>query len=187
MKIPIRLFGDTTLRKKCKEIDSNYPNLKKLIEDMFETMYGAQGVGLAAPQIGLDIRIFIADSSPMAEDEDFEAIKDELKNFKKVFINAKIIEETGEVWKFTEGCLSIPTIREDVSRKDTVTIEYFDENFVKHTETYKDIRARIIQHEYDHIEGKLFIDYLSVLKKKLLNKKLTNITKGLVETDYKVK
>ena len=187
MKIPIRLYGDPVLRKITKEIPRDYPNLEKLIDDMFETMYAAQGVGLAAPQIGLPIRLFIVDAYPLSDDKEFKNISDELKSFKKVFINPTILSEEGETWKFSEGCLSIPGIREDISRQEKITIEYLDENFISYTETFSDIRARIIQHEYDHIEGKLFTDYLSMLKKKLLNKKLTNISKGIVETDYKVK
>jgi peptide deformylase len=135
----------------------------------------------------LDIRLFVIDVSPLAEDEDYEDIKDELTEFKKVFINAKILEESGEEWKFNEGCLSIPDVREDVKRKDTIIIEYYDENFVKHTETFSDIRARVIQHEYDHIEGILFTDHLSALKKKLVKGKLTKITQGEVSINYKMR
>lgn len=187
MILPIRAYGDTVLRKKCHDISPEYPELKSLIENMFETMDSAHGIGLAAPQIGLDIRLFIVDVSPLAEDEDYEDIADELKNFKKVFINAKILEESGNEWKFNEGCLSIPEIREDVSRKETILIEYFDENFVKHTDTFSDIRARVIQHEYDHIEGILFTDHLSALKKKILKGKLTKISQGDVAHNYKMR
>ncbi len=168
MILPIRAFGDPVLRKVGKDIEKDYPGLQELIDNMFETMYSANGIGLAAPQIGLDIRLFVIDVTPLAEDEDYEDIKDELAEFKKVFINARILEESGEEWKFNEGCLSIPDVREDVKRKDTIVIEYYDENFVKHTETFSDIRARVIQHEYDHIEGILFTDHLSALKKKLV-------------------
>ena len=187
MILPIRAFGDPVLRKKGQEIDVNYPDLKELISNMFETMYGANGIGLAAPQIGLDIRLFCIDVTPLSEDEDYEDITEELKDFKKVFINAKILEETGEEWKFNEGCLSIPDVREDVKRKDTIIIEYLDENFVKHTETFSDIRARVIQHEYDHIEGILFTDRLSALKKKLVKGKLNKIMSGDVNVNYKMR
>ncbi|MGE8514152.1 MAG: peptide deformylase [Chryseobacterium culicis] len=187
MILPIRAFGDPVLRKVGKDIDKDYPELQELIDNMFETMYSANGIGLAAPQIGLDIRIFIIDVTPLAEDEDYEDIKDELAEFKKVFINARILEESGEEWKFNEGCLSIPDIREDVKRKGTIVIEYYDENFVKHTETFSDIRARVIQHEYDHIEGVLFTDHLSALKKKLVKGKLTKISQGDVNIGYKMR
>ena len=187
MILPIRAFGDAGLRKHCQDIGPDYPDLKELIENMFETMYGANGIGLAAPQIGLNIRLFIVDVSPLAEDEDYEDIADELKDFRKVFINAQILEESGEEWKFNEGCLSIPDVREDVKRKETITIEYLDENFVKHTETISDIRARVIQHEYDHIEGILFTDHLSALKKKLVKGKLVKIANGDVNVNYKMR
>lgn len=187
MILPIRAFGDPVLRKVGKEIEKDYPGLQELIDNMFETMYSANGIGLAAPQIGLDLRLFVIDVTPLAEDEDYEDIKDELAEFKKVFINATILEESGEEWKFNEGCLSIPDVREDVKRKGTILIEYYDENFVKHTETFSDIRARVIQHEYDHIEGILFTDHLSMLKKKLIGKKLMNIMEGKSRPDYKMK
>ncbi len=187
MILPIRAFGDAVLRKTCHEIDKDYPNLQELIGNMFETMSGANGIGLAAPQIGLDIRLFCVDVSPLAEDEDYADIAEELKDFRKVFINAKILEETGEEWKFNEGCLSIPEVREDVKRKETILIEYFDENFVKHTKTFSDIRARVIQHEYDHIQGILFTDHLSALKKKLVKGKLTKIMNGEVNVSYKMR
>lgn len=187
MILPIRAFGDSVLRKKCNEITPDYPGLKELIDNMFETMNAANGIGLAAPQIGLDIRLFIVDVRPLAKDEDYENIAEELKNFKKVFINAKIIEERGKEWKFNEGCLSIPDVREDVVRKETIVIEYFDENFTKHTETFSDIRARVIQHEYDHIEGILFTDHLSSLKKKLVKGKLNKISQGDINVNYKMR
>lgn len=187
MILPIRAFGDAVLRKSGQEIDKNYPELKDLIANMFETMNSANGIGLAAPQIGLDIRLFIVDLSPLAEDEDYEDIAEELKNFKKVFINAKILEESGNEWKFNEGCLSIPDVREDVKRKETILIEYFDEYFVKHTDTFSDMRARVIQHEYDHIEGILFTDHLSSLKKKLVKGKLVKISQGEVSVSYKMR
>ena len=187
MILPIRAFGDAVLRKSGQEIYKNYPELKDLVANMFETMNSANGIGLAAPQIGLDIRLFIVDLSPLAEDEDYEDIAEELKNFKKVFINAKILEESGNEWKFNEGCLSIPDVREDVKRKETILIEYFDENFVKHTDTFSDMRARVIQHEYDHIEGILFTDHLSSLKKKLVKGKLVKISQGEVSVSYKMR
>ncbi len=187
MILPIRAFGDPVLRKKSVDISKDYPGLQELIENMKETMHSANGIGLAAPQIGLDIRLFVVDVSALAEDEDYEDIADELKSFKKVFINAKILEESGVEWKFNEGCLSIPDVREDVKRLDTIKIEYFDENFVKHTETFSDIRARVIQHEYDHIEGILFTDHLSALKKKLVKGKLNKITHGEVSVNYKMR
>ncbi|MBW8359909.1 MAG: peptide deformylase [Weeksellaceae bacterium] len=187
MILPIRSFGDPVLRKVGHEIGQDYPHLEELIANMFETMHSASGIGLAAPQIGLDIRLFCVDVSPLAEDEDYEDIAEELKNFRKVFINAKILEESGAEWKFNEGCLSIPDVREDVKRKETILIEYFDENFVKHTETFSDIRARVIQHEYDHIEGTLFTDHLSSLKKKLVKGKLAKIMQGDVSVNYKMR
>jgi len=153
--------------------------LKHLIANMFETMYAASGVGLAAPQVGLPIRLFVVDAEAMDEEK--------LKGFKKVFINARILEETGSKWAYNEGCLSIPGIREDVNRKEQITIEYMDENFVKYTETYNEKVARVIQHEYDHIEGKLFVDYLSPLKREMLKARLNNITKGKADVDYKIR
>ncbi|MEM7382146.1 MAG: peptide deformylase [Bacteroidota bacterium] len=166
----------------------DYSKLKELIANMWETMYKASGVGLAAPQVGLPIRLFLVDTSPFADDEDLTPEEQELlRNFKKVFINAKMGEETGSNWNFNEGCLSIPDIREDVSRKDTITITYQDEKFNTHTETYDGLLARVIQHEYDHIEGILFTDKLSSLKKRLLKGKLTNISKGKVHVDYRMR
>lgn len=187
MILPIYLYGEQVLRQKAKPISFPHQGLDELLKDMFETMYQANGVGLAAPQIGKSLRIFVVDASPLATDEDFKDISDELKNFKKVFINPQKIEEKGELWKFTEGCLSIPNIREDVSRKVTITLTYQDELGNSHTETFSDIRARIIQHEYDHLEGVLFTDHLSPLKKRLLQKKLNQISKGMVDADYKIK
>lgn len=188
MIYPIIAYGDPVLRVKGKEIDKSYPKLDVLLEDMFETMYASSGIGLAAPQIGLPIRLFIVDASPFEDDEELtEEERNFLKDFKRVFINAKMVEETGDEWVFNEGCLSIPDVREDVFRKDTITIEYYDENFNKHTETINGIAARIIQHEYDHIEGILFVDKLSALKKRLLKSKLVNISKGIVKVDYRMK
>jgi len=188
MILPIIAYGDPVLRKAGKEIDSDYPNLPKLIENMKETMANASGVGLAAPQIGLAIRLFLIDASPFAEDENLsEQERAQLKEFKKVFINAKIVEEEGNEWVFNEGCLSIPDIREDISRKETITVEYLDENFTKNCDTLSGLAARVFQHEYDHIEGILFTDKLSSLKKRLLKKKLENISKGKINPEYKMR
>jgi peptide deformylase len=178
-------YGDPVLKKPAEEIEENYPNLKELIADMFETMYEANGVGLAAPQIGLSIRLFIVDGTPFCEDEELEDDERKvLETFKKVFINPIIVDENGTKWAFEEGCLSIPGIREDVSRHENLTIEYYDEKWNLIEENYNGIPARIIQHEYDHIEGILFTDKLSPLKKRLLKKRLSNITKGNVDVDY---
>lgn len=188
MVLPIIAYGDPVLRKKGKEISEDYPKLKELIENMWDTMYGAYGVGLAAPQVGLPIRLFMIDPSPFAEDEDLsEDEKKELEGLKKVFINPTIIEERGDEWAFSEGCLSIPDIREDVFRKPEITIEYYDEDFKKHTEDFKGLAARVIQHEYDHVEGVLFTDKLSSLKKRLIKGKLTNIAKGKINVDYRMR
>ena len=188
MVLPIVAYGDAVLRKVGKEIDKDSPTLNELISNMWETMYNASGVGLAAPQIGLTVRLFLVDATPFAEDEELsEKERATLEGFKKVFINAIIEEETGNDWIFNEGCLSIPDIREDVTRKDTVTISYWDENFKKHTETFDGILARIIQHEYDHIEGVLFTDKLSSLKKRLLKGRLSNISKGKINVDYRMR
>lgn len=188
MTLPILAYGDPVLRKVAKEIDKDYPKLDELISNMYETMYKASGVGLAAPQIGLPIRLFVIDTGPFAEDDEFtEAERAILGDFKRVFINAQMLEEQGRNWNFNEGCLSIPEIREDVSRKDTITIRYMDENFKEHTETYDGLLARVIQHEYDHLEGILFTDKLSSLKRRLLKGKLNNISKGNIEVDYKMR
>ena len=188
MIYPIVAYGDPVLRKEAKEIDEKYPKLDALLGDMFETMYAAFGIGLAAPQIGLPIRLFVVDATPFKDDEDLaEEERNYLATFKRVFINAKILEESGNEWAFNEGCLSIPDVREDVFRHETITIEYLDENFEKHTETISGIAARIIQHEYDHIEGILFTDKLSPLKKRLIKKKLANISKGVIEVDYRMR
>lgn len=181
MILPIYLYGQPVLRKKCKDIDQSYPNLDKLIKDMFETMYNAEGIGLAAPQIGLDIRLFVVDLEPLAEDNP------QYSGFKKVFINPIIVEEKGEKVKYDEGCLSLPGINETVEREETIRIQYLDENFVRHDEEYSDFFARCIQHEYDHIEGILFIDKLSAIRKQLLKNKLNNLTKGKVRTFYKTR
>ena len=188
MVLPIVAYGDPVLRKVGKEIEKDFPKLDELIDNMWESMSNASGVGLAAPQIGLPLRLFIVDATPFAEDDELtEAEQNSLKEFKKVFINAKVVEETGKDWAFNEGCLSIPDIREDVFRKDTVTITYMDESFKEHTETYDGILARIIQHEYDHIEGILFTDKLSSLKKRLLKGRLSNISKGKISIDYRMR
>ncbi len=188
MILPIIAYGDPVLRKKADEITEAYPQLKELLANMWETMYNANGVGLAAPQIGLPIRLFLVDTTPFSDDEDLtEEEQKALSGFKKVFINAKIEEETGEEWAFNEGCLSIPDIREDVNRKDTVKITYQDENFKSYTETYDGLLARVIQHEYDHIEGILFTDKLSSLKKRLLKNRLEKISKGKINIEYKMR
>lgn len=185
MILPVIAYGDPVLKVQCKEITKDYPDLKQLIANMYETMHESQGVGLAAPQIGKPVRIFLVDTQPFGDDEEFGS--EEVANFSKVFINAKMIAETGDEWKFNEGCLSIPGVREDVKRHADIEIEYYDENFELKREKYSGIIARVIQHEYDHIEGKLFTDYLSTFKRKLISKKLTNISKGKVNVDYRMK
>lgn len=182
MRLPIIAYGDPVLRKKATAIEPDeYPNIKELIADLFETMYNAHGVGLAAPQIGMSARLFIVDATPFADEEP------SLKEFKKVFINAQVLEENGEEWCFNEGCLSIPDIREDVYRQSHVTLSYYDENWKHHEETFSGMAARIIQHEYDHIEGKLFTDKLTPLRKRLIEKKLGDISRGIVDVEYKMK
>lgn len=188
MILPVVAYGDPVLKKVGKSIDKDYPKLTEFIENMWETMYNAHGVGLAAPQVGRAIRVFMVDTSPFASDEDLSKEEQEqLSGFKKLFINPTILEETGEEWAFNEGCLSIPEVREDVFRKETIKIKYFDEDFKEYTETYSGLVARVIQHEYDHIEGILFTDKLSSLKKRLLKGKLTNIAKGKVFSDYRMR
>ena len=189
MILPIVAYGDPVLKREAEEIDSNYEGLNELIENMFESMYEASGVGLAAPQIGKSIRLFIVDGSPFAEDaeEDPDPRANGLKGFKKVFINPIIEEESGEEWAFNEGCLSIPDIREEVYRKERILITYYDENWELKEEQFDGYAARIIQHEYDHLDGILFTDHLSPLKKRLLSKKLINISKGIVHAGYKMK
>jgi peptide deformylase len=184
MILPIIAYGSTVLRKESEEIDASYPELKELIANMFATMENANGIGLAAPQIGLGIRLFIIDSSPLAEDEEN---KTTVEAVRKIFINPEIMGEEGKEWKFNEGCLSIPEIREDVYRKPDIVISYYDENFQYHEDKFSGILARIIQHEYDHIEGTLFVDYLSTLKKRLLKRKLSEIAEGKISVDYKMK
>ena len=188
MILPIIAYGDPVLRKTGIKINKDYPDLGELIVNMQETMVNANGVGLAAHQIGKAIRLFIVDASPFGKDEDLEGEeRDYLTNFKKVFINAKILKEEGEEWVFNEGCLTIPEVTEDVFRFEKITIEYVDENFEKHVDVIDGIAARIIQHEYDHIEGILFTDKISTLKKRLIKKKLENISKGKVNPDYRMK
>jgi len=181
-------YGDPVLRKKGVEVPQDYPELKQVIANMYETMYNAYGVGLAAPQVGLAIRLFVIDTRPFSEDEDLSKEEQELLgSFKKTFINATILKEEGEEWGFNEGCLSIPEVREDVYRQERITIEYYDEEFNKFTEVYDGLIARVIQHEYDHIEGILFTDKISSLKKRLIQKKLQNIMEGKTRPDYKMK
>ncbi|MBO6880411.1 peptide deformylase [Winogradskyella sp.] len=188
MILPIVAYGDPVLKKKAKEIDKDYPKLTELIENMYETMYGAYGVGLAAPQVGLPIRLFLVDTEPFSEDEDLtDEERAQMKDFKKTFINAQILEEEGDEWAFNEGCLSIPEVREDVFRQPKIKIQYQDENFETHVEEYDGLIARVIQHEYDHIEGVLFTDKLSSFKKRLIKGKLTNISKGKIKIDYKMR
>lgn len=184
MIYPIVVYGDPVLKKRGKDIEKDELDIKQLAEDMFETMENANGIGLAAPQIGMSIRMFVVDSTPLAEEDDDD---EELHGFKKVFINPQILEENGDEWGFEEGCLSIPDIREVIDRQEELTIRYFDENWKEHQETYDGTKARIIQHEYDHIEGILFTDYLTPFKKRILKGKLQNISKGNVKTSYRIK
>jgi len=181
MILPVVAFGDPVLREVGIDISKDFDGLPKLIENMWETMYGAEGVGLAAPQIGKSIRLFVIDASPFAEDEP------DLEGFKKVFINAEILEETGEEWAFKEGCLSIPGLRDNVKRQETIKIKYFDEQFKEHIEEYSGFAARVIQHEYDHINGILFTDKINPLKKQMIKRKLTDISKGIVKVGYRMR
>jgi peptide deformylase len=188
MILPIVAYGAQVLRKVAHDIPHDYPQLDKLIEDMWETMYASNGVGLAAPQINKSIRLFVVDSSQIFENQDEEdkgKYPDE-PGIKRVFINAHIKELDGNEWSYNEGCLSIPKIREDIVRPEEVVLEYVDENFEQHTEKFIGITARIIQHEYDHLDGKLFIDYLKPLRKKMLQGKLNDISKGKLRMDYKM-
>ena len=188
MILPIVGYGDPVLRKVGEDISAEYPNLKETIVNMYETMYNAYGIGLAAPQVGLSIRLFVVDTEPFSDSDDLsDEEKVQLKSFKKTFINPKMIAEEGEEWGFNEGCLSIPDVREDVYRHEKITIEYFDEDFNKKTEVYDGLIARVIQHEYDHIEGILFTDLISSLKKQLIKKKLQNIMDGKARPDYRMK
>lgn len=189
MILPIVAYGSPVLRKVAADIDNTYPDLQKLIADMWETMYNSNGVGLAAPQVNKSIRLFTVDSTQIfanMEEDGEEHDYPDAPGFKGVFINAHIVETKGEEWAYNEGCLSIPKIREDIKRNETVTLEYADENFELHTKTFNGITARVILHEYDHIEGKLFIDYIKPLKRTLLKRKLDDISKGKIKTDYRM-
>lgn len=189
MILPIVAYGAPILRTVARDIDSSYPDLQKLIADMWETMYGSYGVGLAAPQVNRDIRLFIVDSAQLFENRDDEEEEEKFPDapgVRQVFINAKILAKKGEEWAYNEGCLSIPKIREDVFREKEVTVSYLDENFQPQEKTFNGITARIIMHEYDHIEGKLFIDYLKPLKRKMLKGKLDDISKGKIKVDYRM-
>jgi len=188
MILPVVAYGSPILRKVCEHITPDYPGLSKLISDMWETVYNSNGVGLAAPQINKPIRLFVVDTIQVVEDfndEDKRKYPDE-EPIKQVFINAQKIEDTGDIWAYNEGCLSIPKVREDIQRPRQVRIKYMDEHFVEKEGVFHGITARVIQHEYDHIEGKLFIDYLSQLKKRLIKKKLDDISNGKVKTDYRM-
>jgi len=190
MILPIVAYGNPVLRKVAQDIDKDYPGLDNLIEDMWETMYASNGVGLAAPQINKSIRLFVVDSAQIFanmddKDKEEDGFPDD-PGVKQVFINAHIVEEIGDDWAYNEGCLSIPKVREDIYRAEEVTLEYMDEKFRKHTKTFNGVTGRIILHEYDHIDGKLFIDHISPLKRKLLKRKLDDITKGNVRVDYKM-
>ncbi|MBS1511391.1 MAG: peptide deformylase [Bacteroidetes bacterium] len=188
MILPIVAYGSPVLRKMCSDITPDYPGLSNLIADMWETMYNSNGVGLAAPQINKDIRLFVVDSEQIFanQDDDEKGTYPDEPGFKGVFINAHIQELDGDEWSYNEGCLSIPKIREDVYRSESVTMEYMDENFVAHTRTFNGLTARVILHEYDHIDGKLFIDHIKPLKRKLLQGKLNDISKGKINVDYRM-
>lgn len=188
MILPIVAYGHPVLRKVCEDITPDYPELNKLIADMWESMYHTNGVGLAAPQINRPIRLFVIDTVQIVENFDDEDKKDypNEKPIKRVFINAHKVEESGEPWAYNEGCLSIPKVREDVMRQPKVKLRYMDENFAEHEEEFQGITARVIQHEYDHIEGKLFIDYLPMLKRRLIKKRLDDISNGKIKTDYRM-
>ena len=188
MILPIVAYGNPVLKQVADEITSDYPDLSELIENMWETMYAAHGVGLAAPQIGLSIRLFVIDASLFVDEEEMDQEEiDTLKGLKKVFINPIIEEEQGELWSFNEGCLSIPDVREDVSRKEEIVVSYVDENFTPQQLKLNGLAARVVQHEYDHIQGVLFTDHLSPLKKRLIKKRLTSISKGSVSVEYRMK
>lgn len=182
MILPIYIYGHPVLRKVTKDINASYPNLKELIDNMYETMYNADGVGLAGPQVGLEDRIFVIDLSPLADEEN-----PQYKDLKKAFINARITSRSGDTASTEEGCLSIPGIHESVPRQDQIEIEYLDENLQPHSETYTGFTARVIQHEYDHIDGILFTDHISAIRKRLIKSKLTNMTKGKVSCHYRVR
>lgn len=188
MILPIVGYGDPVLRKVGEVLSAEYPNLNEIIANMYETMYNAFGVGLAAPQVGLSIRLFVIDTTPFSEDEELPIEEQQqLKGFKRTFINAKMVKEEGELWSFNEGCLSIPDVREDVYRSEKITIEYCDEDFNRRTEVFEGLVARVIQHEYDHIEGILFTDLIPSLKRQLIKKKLQNIMDGKSRPDYRMK
>ncbi|MCD4664374.1 MAG: peptide deformylase [Bacteroidales bacterium] len=180
MVLPVLAYGHPLLRRTAKEINKDYPGLKELIENMFETMYITNGVGLAAPQVNLSIRMFVVDASPFADEIP------EAAGFKRALINPEIIEEKGEEWMFNEGCLSIPEVREDVLRKPEIRIRYYDENFEFHDEKFNNVMARIIQHEYDHLQGIMFVDRVSNIRKMLLKRKLSDISKGNIDVKYKM-
>lgn len=181
MVLPIFVYGSPVLRKVSEEIPRDLPNLQSFIEDMWETMYKSDGIGLAAPQVGRNIRMFVIDGSAMADDDP------SMGDFRKTFINARIVNREGDDWIFNEGCLSLPNIREDISRPEKITIEYYDEHFNFHREDFDGLKARIIQHEYDHLEGVLLVDHISAIKRKLLAGKLNAISKGKVDVSYKIK
>lgn len=188
MILPVVAYGSPVLRKVCDHITADYPELDRLVSDMWETLYNSNGVGLAAPQVNRPIRLFLVDTIQIVEDfneDDKRKYPNEVP-VKQVFINAQKIEDTGNLWAYNEGCLSIPKVREDIQRTSHVHLKYMDENFVEHEGVFHGITARVIQHEYDHIEGKLFIDYLSQLKKRLIKKKLDDISNGKVKTDYRM-
>jgi len=188
LTLPIVAYGHPVLRKVCTDIFPDHPGLEKLIADMWDTMYVSNGVGLAAPQVNRDIRLFVVDSHRIFEGMDEKELAEypDVPGIKQVFINAHVVEQNGKEWPYNEGCLSIPKIREDVMRPESVTIKFLDEEFNSHIKTYHGITSRVIQHEYDHIEGKLFIDYITPLKRKLMKGKLNDITKGKITVDYKM-
>lgn len=188
MVLPVVAYGHPVLRKMCEDITPEYPELAKLVQDMWETMYNSNGVGIAAPQINKAVRLFVIDTAQIVadfDDEDKRKYPNE-QGIKQVFINAHKVEEYGDNWPYNEGCLSIPKVREDISRPAKVRLRYMDENFKEHEQTFDGITARVILHEYDHIDGKLFIDYLTPLKKRLIKKKLDDISNGKVRTDYRM-
>ena len=189
MILPIRAYGDPVLKKVALDIEPSHPGLKELIADMYETMYAANGVGLAAPQVGHSIRLFIVDASPFSEDDKGKTIPEQahLKDFKRVFINPHVVDEEGEEWPFEEGCLSIPNIREEVIRQPRVVLQFMDEKFKQHEETFDGFAARVIQHETDHLDGKLFVDHLPPLRKRMLQGKLRDITLGKTDAKYKMR
>jgi peptide deformylase len=182
MVLPVYIYGQPVLRKVAEKINPDYPELKELIDNMFETMYKADGIGLAAPQVGLSIRLLVIDASAAADEDN-----PDLQDFKKAFINPEILELSGDEWAYNEGCLSLPDIREDVMRPAIVKVRYYDENFQMHEDVYDGLKARIFQHEYDHIEGKLFIDRINPIRRRMISGKLRAMTKGKVNPKYKIK